>query len=124
MDLELYDKVVLVTGSTRGLGLEIAGRFLSEGSKVVISGRHKPSLAQALKQLGSLGDQGSLLGLAGDLTTPGDVQRCVKQVLHRFGRLDILVANLGSGSGSDGWDAPDELWDGLLRENLMGSVRI
>ena len=68
MDLRLEGKLALVTGSTAGIGFAIAKALVSEGARVIVSGRTQPSVDKAIAELGSIAT-GELLGFAGDLST-------------------------------------------------------
>jgi 3-oxoacyl-[acyl-carrier protein] reductase len=91
MQLDLTDKVALVTGSSKGIGWAIAKTLHAEGCRVALNGRNEADLATATTQL-----DGSI-GLLGDVTDPADAKHIVAEVLSTFGQLDILVCNVGSG---------------------------
>jgi 3-oxoacyl-[acyl-carrier protein] reductase len=121
VDLELTGKVALVAGSSRGIGLAVAEAFLREGASVVVTGRDADALAAAEADLAG-GER--VLAWCGDLRDPKSAEACVRAVQERFGRLDVLVANVGSGRGTLGWDvAPDE-WLASLETNFLGSVEL
>ncbi|WP_353721071.1 SDR family NAD(P)-dependent oxidoreductase [Dyadobacter sp. 676] len=88
--LDFRDKVVLITGGSRGLGLEIARIVQEKGAAVALCARSEEHLNRAASELG-----GSVLAVAADLTRAGEAQRVVDQVLGRFGRIDVLVNNAG-----------------------------
>jgi NADP-dependent 3-hydroxy acid dehydrogenase YdfG len=87
------DRVVLVTGSSRGLGKIIAGRFLEEGALVVISSQKEDELKQAENQLRNVSDK--LQACATDLRDEQQVQKLIEKTVSEFGSLDILVNNAG-----------------------------
>lgn len=117
MDLELNGKVVLVGGSSRGIGLAIAEAFLREGASVVVTGRDGDSLRAADDRLA-----GDVLVWQGD--TGAGAAEVVAAARERFGRLDVVVANVGSGRGTLGVDAPLEEWRSLFDVNLFGSIAL
>lgn len=121
MDLELRGKVALVAGSTRGIGLAIAEGFLREGASVVVTGRGEESLAAAVEQLGNADRVLSWCGDAGD---PDQIPACLAAACERFGGLDAVVANVGSGRGTRGWDVGADEWASALQTNLVGSVNL
>lgn len=88
---ELVDKVVFVTGSSRGIGLGIARRFGEEGCKVAINGVDRERLHAAAEQLESVAEE--LLVLQGDVSDPSLVTDMFEQIARRFGGVDILVNN-------------------------------
>jgi NAD(P)-dependent dehydrogenase (short-subunit alcohol dehydrogenase family) len=88
MDLGLRNRTVLVTGGSRGIGLAMAQGFAAEGANVVITGRNRDDLEAAIATIG--GSAAYVAGNAGDAEHPGEA---VRQVVERFGRLDVLVNN-------------------------------
>lgn len=119
MDLGLKDKVAIVTGGSRGLGRAMAEGLVREGCRVVICARSEDALQQAAAEMRGAG--GDVIAIAADMTSEADIQRLVQAVLDRFGRVDILVNNVG---GSQGGSAPsDEDWSAAMDMNLMAAVR-
>ena len=114
-DNELSGKIVLVTGGTKGAGKAIAERLLSAGATVAISARNRPE------------EQNDHLHfIAADLSTPTGTQNVVEEVLQKFGRLDILVNNLGGSETVGGGFAVlnDEQWEATINANLLAPVRL
>jgi 3-oxoacyl-[acyl-carrier protein] reductase len=89
----------------------------------MLTGRDEARLREAAASFGGT-DGDTILTFAGDLTEADVANACVRAARSRWGRLDILVANVGSGRGSAGLDASDSEWDEMLRMNLLGSVRL
>jgi 3-oxoacyl-[acyl-carrier protein] reductase len=89
----LDGKVAIVTGGSRGIGLAVAKRLLSEGARVCVTARKPDGLSAALD---SLGDDDRVLAVAGKAHDPEHQQAAVAQVLDRFGRADVLVNNAGT----------------------------
>jgi 3-oxoacyl-[acyl-carrier protein] reductase len=98
MDLGLKDKVVVVTGATRGIGKQIAMDFLSMGAKVTMVAREQPKDNSFGKLLSD--NSGSLHLVLCDVTDASSVHDCYGQVLARWGRIDIVVANVGNGAST------------------------
>ena len=116
MQLDLAEKVALVTGSSKGIGWAIAQTLHAEGCRVALNGRNESDLTVATSQL-----DGSI-GVAGDVTEPAEAQQIVAEVLKAFGRLDILVCNVGSGrSVSPGNETADE-WQRVFALNLWSTT--
>ena len=112
MELNLSGKVVLVTGSSKGIGWAIAQAFHEEGCYVALNGRNKTNLAEATKRL-----NGSI-GIVGDVSQSGVAQHVVSEVLKTYGKLDILVCNVGGGqSVLPGTENSDE-WQRVFALNL------
>jgi NAD(P)-dependent dehydrogenase (short-subunit alcohol dehydrogenase family) len=109
VDLGLSGKICLVTGSTAGIGLEVATRLAAEGAHVVGTGRreHGP------------GD----LHVAADLTVRGEPERVVAAAVERFGRVDCLVNNVGGTDIRKLADLTDDDWQRSFELNLMTAVR-
>ena len=109
MDLALTDRVCLVTGSTAGIGLEVATRLATEGAHVVSTGRR---------------DQGpGELHVAADLTERGAGERIVATAVERFGRIDGLVNNAGGTRIRKLGELTDDDWQQSFELNLMSAVR-
>jgi len=118
MQLNLSGKTALVTGSSKGIGLAIAETLLAEGCKVALNGRSSDQLNKATNQL-----QGSI-GVIGDMTEPNEAKKIVADVISSFGKLDILVCNVGSGkSSSPGEETPEE-WQRIFALNFWSATNI
>ncbi|OHX12811.1 SDR family NAD(P)-dependent oxidoreductase [Chromobacterium sphagni] len=115
MDLELAGKRALVTGSSRGIGRAIAGALRAEGCEVVLNGREPLRLAEAAAALGCD-------SLAADVTDAADCARLFETVEQRYGRLDVLVCNVGSGRSLPPGREDGAEWLRMLNLNLMAAV--
>jgi 3-oxoacyl-[acyl-carrier protein] reductase len=124
VDLKLKDRVVLIAGSTRGIGKATACAFLAEGCRVVITGRDEDSLAQAKQELTERFDPQHVMACAGDLTQLSVIRPTLAEIDQRWGQLDCLVANIGTGRGTPGWNLTEEDWQTLFEANLWGTVRL
>lgn len=94
MNLDLAGRTALVTASSTGIGLAVAGRLVEQGANVVVCGRDRRRLAAAEENLAGLG-RGAVEGISTDLEQPHGVKRVVEQGRERFGSIDVLVANTG-----------------------------
>lgn len=112
---ELSGKIALVTGGTKGAGSAIAARLLQAGATVIITARNAPETANS-----------KLHFIASDLSKTADAQNLISEVLSTYGRLDILVNNLGSSSTPAGGYAvlSDKDWESTLQANLLAPVRL
>ena len=121
MDLGLTGKIILVAGSSRGIGRAIAATLLEEGARVCISGRDAASLVAAEQDLSR---KGSVVAFEGDLSQPTLIRAALGGIVAKLGQLDGLVCNLGTGSGRPGWDQSESDWDRLMTLNFQASVRL
>ena len=124
MNLSLQDRVVLVAGSSRGIGKAIAAAFLREGCRVCITGRSEAPLSQTLAEFETQCGQERVMSVCGDLADPAIPREALRKTRELWGRLDVVVANLGTGSGKSGWQLESSEWERLFRENFWASVTI
>ena len=123
MDLHLKDKVVLVTGSSRGIGLATARAFAAEGSRLVLSARSMASLTETEAMLRASGT--SVAVHAADVTKPDEAASLVQAAVTAFGGIDILINNVGGGGGGPRIaDSTDDDWRTVLEANLIQTVRM
>ncbi len=121
MDLELRDRVVLVTGGSDGLGLALARTLVAEGARVAICARDRARLEAAAEGLRASG--GTVLAVQADVSTAGGVERFVSRALDRWGRIDGLVNNAGTSAARPFGDVTDEDWERDLQLKLFAAVR-
>lgn len=124
MDLKLSGKVVVIAGSTRGIGLAAARAFLAEGCRVAISGRGSTNLRKAQQALEKEFGSDRLLATRGDLTDVAVIDDVLASVKARWGRIDCLVANVGSGQGPAGWSIEESEWERLFEVNFASAYRL
>src|SRR3982075_3951975 len=110
-------KVALVTGAARGIGLAVAKRFLAEGWRVALLDIEGQLLWQSVE---ALADAGNTLGLHCDVSDASAVTEAIAEVGTRFGRLDALVNNAGIAVFAPLMDTSDEDWRRVLEGNLTG----
>ena len=124
MDLQLTDKVALVTGSTRGLGLACATALLQEGCKVTICARGQEGLAGAVTYLRTLPSGNErVLAVQADLATDQGMADVILRTVDTFGGLDILVNNVGLAQGAGIVDTTDAQWQEALDQTLFPAIR-
>ena len=111
----IRDKVVLVTGGSRGIGLMIARGFVEAGAKVYISSR-KPDVCD--RMAAELSQHGACLSLPADVSTEVDAKRLAQEVAARESALHILVNNAGANWGAALEEYPDSAWDKVLALNV------
>jgi NAD(P)-dependent dehydrogenase (short-subunit alcohol dehydrogenase family) len=112
---ELSGQIALVTGGTKGAGKAIAARLLKAGATVIITARNAPEKIHE-----------NLHFIAADLSEPRGTQKVVKEVLENYGRLDILINNIGGSETKAGGFAilTDGEWEHSLQTNLLAPVRL
>jgi len=122
MDLELKDKVVIVTGGAKGIGAAIVRACAAEGAVPVIIDRDADAGGQLRNELRSQG--GACGAVTVELSTPENCYRAVEQALKTFGRLDALVNNAGSGAAHPFDAVDDAAWETDLELKLFAAVRL
>lgn len=120
MDLKLKDKKVFVSGSTAGIGYAIAQRFLQEGALVVINGRTKKSVDEAVESLRAAVNQATVSGIAADFSKVEEVNN----LLRELPEVDILINNAGIFEPKPFADIPDEDWFRFFEVNVMSGIRL
>jgi len=123
MDLGLQDRVALVTGSSRGLGLASAKALAAEGARVMLTARGAEQLARAADEVVALSSTDAVRTTVADLAIAAGVENAVAATLGAFGRLDILVNNVGLGRGAGLLDTNDAEWAEALDQTLYPSIR-
>lgn len=124
MDLELNDKVAIVTGSSRGLGLASATALVTEGCRICVCARGEERLGQAAEDLRRMaGSDGRVLAVQADLTQVSGVESVVRETVAQFGGLDILVNNVGHAAGGGLLDTSDDEWCSAFDETLYPAIR-
>ena len=117
--LDLKGKTALVTGGSRGLGLQMAEALGEMGARIAITARKKDELEQAVSHLKKAGIDAS--ASVCDIGRREAIAPMAEEMLERFGRIDILVNNAGATWGAPAEDHPLEAWDKLVNVNLTGA---
>jgi 3-oxoacyl-[acyl-carrier protein] reductase len=122
MDLGLSGKVALVTGGSKGIGRAIALELAREGADVVICARESGPLDETARRIAELGRQA--LAVPADLASAAGVLAVVNGAVATFGRVDILINNVGGAPGAGGFmNLSDADWQAAFELNLMSAVR-
>lgn len=124
MNLQLQDKKVVITGSSRGLGKVIARRYLEEGASVCLVARGEEMLRNTAQEFVQRFGKEKVQTTYSDLTTEKGIQHFVGFVLQSWGSIDILVANAGLSRGAFGIDIGPDDWHELLEANLVGPALV
>jgi 3-oxoacyl-[acyl-carrier protein] reductase len=123
MDLKLADRVVLITGSSRGIGLATAKAFATEGCRIMLSARSAEQLREAEAELRSSGAEAA--AHIADVSDPAGAARLIEATVAAYGGIDVLVNNVGGGGGGARVaDSTDDDWRGALERNLIQTVRM
>lgn len=124
MDLSLTDKVAIVTGSSRGLGLATARLLVSEGCRVCICARGSERLAEAALEVEAVARRPNMIvAVQADLSTTEGVSLVVDRTIETFGGIDVLVNNVGRAAGAALLDTSDAEWQAAFDETLFPAIR-
>ncbi len=115
----LKDKVVIVTGASRGIGRTLALTLAGTGAKVVLSARNEEALNQLVAEIQAAG--GAAVAVAGDVSSASAAEKLIEAGVGAFGRVDVLVNNAGVTRDALLLRMKDEDWDEVLNVNLKGA---
>ena len=115
---DLSGKTALITGGSRGLGLQLAHALGEAGAKVLLSSRKAADLEEACAELQAAGIDARWV--AADCAREADIHRLADETLQRLGPVDILVNNAGASWGAPAEDHPLEAWDKVMNLNVRG----
>ncbi|MFF1870819.1 SDR family oxidoreductase [Kitasatospora herbaricolor] len=121
MDLGLQNKVYVVTGATRGLGLATARELAADGARVVVSGRSQASVDAAVAELGG---EGHAHGVVADNADPTAAARLMEAAQEAFGRLDGVLISVGGPKAGPVVQAEDDTWRSAFESVFLGALRI
>ena len=124
MDLGLTDKVGIVTGSSRGLGLASARALVAEGCRVCMCARGAERLAEAAIEVEAAARRPNMvLAVQADVSTAAGVELVIERTIETFGGLDILVNNVGRAAGAGLLETSDADWQAAFDETLFPAIR-
>jgi gluconate 5-dehydrogenase len=113
---DLTGRIALVTGGSRGLGLQIAEALGEAGAKIMLTSRKAPDLEEAAAHLQAKGID--TRWIAADASQPAEIARVASETMQRVGHIDILVNNAGATWGAPAEDYPLEAWDKVMNLNI------
>ena len=120
MNLDLQDKVVVITGPAKGMGRAVTLAFAREGARLVLAGRDLDAIAPVAREVSELGSEVEVVPC--DMTRSADAEALAAAALDCFGRIDVLV-NVAGGSGpigKTGWDTTQSEFDEIVQLNMTG----
>jgi 3-oxoacyl-[acyl-carrier protein] reductase len=124
MDLGLTDKVAIVTGSSRALGLASARALVAEGCRVCLCARGEERLAEAAVEVEAAAKRPNMVcAVQADVSTEAGIHLVITRTVERFGGLDVLVNNVGRAGGSDLLATTDAEWQAAFDETLFPAIR-
>lgn len=121
MDLGLKEKVAMITGGSKGIGLETAVTLAAEGAKVAIVARNPESLQAAAERIKEATGTEALV-ISADISIESEAWAAVERTAEHFGSIDILVNNAGTSAAKAFEDVTSESWDTDLDLKLLGPV--
>ena len=121
MELGLSGKVALITGSSKGIGLETALHLVSEGAEVTICARNVENLKVAAKHIFEKTGK-EVLYIEADVTKEEDCKRLISSTVEKYGRLDIVVNNAGTSAANPFEEVSTDLWQKDLDLKLFGAI--
>lgn len=117
--MNFQNKVVLVTGSSRGIGRSIAVKFAKEGANVIINYRSNENEAKAITEIISSYNNNCMC-IKADVSKEQDVKRMIDTIIEKYGHIDILINNAGIAIDTDFQDRHVKDWQETLNTNLIG----
>ena len=115
---DLKGKTALVTGGSRGLGLQLAHALGEAGAKIMLSSRKEADLKEAAAELKAAGIDAQYI--AADCANEADITRLADETIKALGHVDILVNNAGAAWGAPAEDHPADAWDKVMNLNIRG----
>jgi 3-oxoacyl-[acyl-carrier protein] reductase len=123
MDLELREKVAVITGGSAGIGLAVAHGLAKEGAHVLLCARDETRVSKMAADIAAAHGV-TAVGFAADVSRADDIARVVAKAEEAFGGVDILINNAGTGSNETILAAPDDKWQYYWDLHVMASVRL
>jgi len=114
----LENKIAIITGGTRGIGLAVVRTFLEQGAQVVLFGSRQETVDKTIGELKAIDPHFPVTGMAPDLTDYSSVEKAIDQVVEQFGRVDILVNNAGISAREPIYDYKSEDFDRIIDLNV------
>ena len=120
--MKLEGKIAIVTGATKGIGVDIAKEYALEGAKVVLAGRTEALGNQIVEEI--IGAGGDAIFVTCDVSKKADVDNLVAKTVEKFGGVDIVVNNAGVNHSANFFDISEEDWDWVMGVDLKGTFML
>ncbi|MBC8263462.1 MAG: SDR family oxidoreductase [Anaerolineales bacterium] len=120
--MKLEDKVSIITGATKGIGLACAYQFAKEGAKVVLTGRTESLGNEAVEKIRAEG--GDAIFVACDISQSDQVQNLIDATVEHYGRIDVVVNNAGVNHSANFFEITEEDWDWVMSVDLKGTFLV
>jgi len=118
--MRFKNRVVIITGSSRGIGKSLALAFGKEGAKVVVNYVKSKELAdEVVKSIKDMGSES--FSIKADVRKSDEVKKMVDETIEKFGKIDVLINNAGFYRDSTVWKMSEEIWDEVIDINLKGT---
>jgi NAD(P)-dependent dehydrogenase (short-subunit alcohol dehydrogenase family) len=117
--MKLKDKVSIITGATKGIGLSCAEEFAIEGARVVLTGRTVSLGEEAAERISA--DGGDAIFIRCDVSQNDQIQNLVQKTLEHYGRIDVVVNNAGVNHSAKFFDISEDDWDWVMGVDLKGT---
>ena len=118
--MKLKDKIVLVTGSSKGIGKAIAILFAKEGAKIILNySKSEKEANEVSKEIEKISE---VIAIKCDVSKESQVKKMFEKIIQKFGKLDILVNNVGTYIDGDEWNGSAEIWEETLKQNLISAM--
>lgn len=117
---KLSGKVAVISGSSRGIGKAIAFKLAKHGAYIVLNGRNRSRLEETEKELRRICD--TVIGICCDVSTIQGSQQLIDETIHTFGKIDILINNVGVSMRGILADLKPEVFDTILKINVLGAA--
>lgn len=124
MDLELKNKIVLITGGSKGIGKSLVEMYAKEGSIVVTCARSEETLNSSILDIKKRNPEAQIFGKSCDVSIAKDLEDFVNFAIEKTGGIDILISNAGTGSAEKNMSASDEKWNYYWNLHVMSSIRL
>ncbi len=119
--MELKDKVVVITGSSSGIGEATARLFAKEGAKIVVNSNSNTEGGEKVaSEINAAG--GRAVYFKADVSVPNEANALIKEAISKFGAIDILINNAGAYESQDFINSSKESWDRVFNNNLFGAI--